>query len=170
MTMDAGNFSSWAHATWPWDGSQELVGSVGGAMGMGVPGALAACLRYPERTVICLVGDGGLMMNGNELATALASGCKPRIVVSNNGSYGTIRLHQEGAFPGRISGTRLANPDFAAWGRAFGALGLTVRVSGEAEAAVDQFLNHDGAVVMDVHSSVEGISALTTLSKVQGRK
>src|SRR5690606_3345749 len=99
--------------------------------------------------------------------TAIARGCKPRIVVSNNGSYGTIRLHQEGAFPGRISGTRLVNPDFAAWGRAFGALGLTVREPGEAESAVDAFLNHDGAVVMDVHTSVEGISALTTLSETR---
>ncbi|HET7409889.1 MAG TPA: thiamine pyrophosphate-dependent enzyme [Paracoccaceae bacterium] len=168
MTMDAGNFSSWAHATWPWDGTQQMVGAVGGAMGIGVPGALAACLRHPDRTVICMVGDGGLMMNGNELATAIARGCKPRIVVSNNGSYGTIRLHQEGAFPGRVSGTRLANPDFAAWGRAFGALGLTVREPGEAEEAVEQFLTHDGPVVMDVHSSVEGISALTTLSRVRG--
>jgi acetolactate synthase-1/2/3 large subunit len=145
-----------------------VVGSVGGAMGLGVPGALAACLRHPERCVICLIGDGGLMMNGNELATAAARGCKPRIVVSNNGSYGTIRLHQEGAFPGRVSGTRLDNPDFAAWGRAFGALGLTVRHAAEAGEAVERFLAHDGPVVMDVLSSVEGISALTTLSRVRG--
>lgn len=168
MTMDAGNFSSWAHATWPWDGSQDMVGAVGGAMGLGVPAALAACLRHPERTVICLVGDGGLMMNGNELATATARGCKAKIVVSNNGSYGTIRLHQEGTYPGRVSGTALANPDFAAWGRAFGALGLTVREASEADAAVDALLAHDGPVVLDVHASVEGISALTTLERVRG--
>lgn len=167
LTMDAGNFSSWAHATWPWDGTQQVVGAVGGAMGLGVPGALAACLRHPGRTVIALVGDGGLMMNGAELATAVAHGAKPRIIVSNNGAYGTIRLHQERDYPGRVSGTKLVNPDFAAWGRSFGALGLTVRAASEVEDAVTRFLSHDGAVVMDVASSVEGISAMTTLARVR---
>ncbi len=168
VTMDAGNFSSWVHVHWPWDGSQQAMGSVGGAMGLGVPGAVAACLREPEKTVIAFVGDGGLLMTGNELATAVAKGAKPKIVVSNNGSYGTIRLHQERDHPRRVAATGLANPDFAAWGRAFGALGLTVARPEEAADAVAEALAHDGPAVIDVRSSLEAISAFTTIAKLRG--
>ncbi|MCH8952548.1 MAG: acetolactate synthase [Proteobacteria bacterium] len=168
VTTDAGNFSSWVHCLWPWDGSQTCIGAVGGAMGLGVPGAVAACLRAPERTVICFTGDGGAMMTGNELATAMAVGAKPKIIVSNNGSYGTIRLHQERDHPGRVSATGLTNPDFAAWGRSFGALGLTVSDPDQVAAVVAEALAHDGPVVVDVKSSLEAISAYTTISKLRG--
>ncbi|MCH8169197.1 MAG: acetolactate synthase [Proteobacteria bacterium] len=168
VTTDAGNFSSWVHCLWPWDGSQTCIGAVGGAMGLGVPGAVAACLRAPERTVICFTGDGGAMMTGNELATAMAVGAKPKIIVSNNGSYGTIRLHQERDHPGRVSATDLTNPDFAAWGRSFGALGLTVSDPDQVAAVVAEALAHDGPVVVDVKSSLEAISAYTTISKLRG--
>jgi acetolactate synthase-1/2/3 large subunit len=168
VTTDAGNFSSWVHVLWPWDGTQLAIGSVGGAMGMGVPGAVAACLREPGRTVIAFCGDGGLLMTGNELATAVARGAKPKIVVSNNRSYGTIRLHQERDHPRRVVATDLVNPDFAAWGRAFGALGLTVTRPEEAAGAVAEALAHDGPAVIDVHSSLEAISAFTTIAKLRG--
>ncbi len=168
MTMDAGNFSSWVHAVWPWDGTQVALASVGGAMGMGVPGAVAACLREPGRTVIAFCGDGGVMMTGNELATAAARGAKPKIVISNNRSYGTIRLHQERDHPRRVASTDLVNPDFAAWGRSFGALGLTVTTPEEAEDAVARALAHDGPAVIDVVSSLEAISAYTTIAKLRG--
>ena len=168
ITTDAGNFSSWVHCLWPWDGKHTFVGAVGGAMGLGVPGAVAACLRAPERTVICFAGDGGAMMTGNELATAVAVGAKPKIIISNNGSYGTIRLHQERDHPGRISATDLTNPDFAAWGRSFGALGLTISDPGQVADVVAEALAHDGPVVVDVKSSLEAISAYTTISKLRG--
>ena len=168
VSTDSGNFSSWVHRLWRWNGSQKAVGAVGGAMGMGVPGAVAACLRYPGRTVMGFAGDGGIMMTGNELATGIAQGAKPKIIVSNNGSYGTIRLHQERDYPRRTSGTDLANPDFAAWGQAFGALGLTVKTAADVPNAVAAMMAHDGAVVMDVHSSLEAISAYTSVGALRG--
>ncbi len=168
VTTDAGNFSSWVNCLWRWDGSQQAIGAVAGAMGMGVPGAIAACLRDPEKKVLCFAGDGGVMMTGNELATAMAKGAKPIVVVSNNGSYGTIRQHQERDHPRRISATELKNPDFAAWGRSFGALGLTVETADQAAAAAAEALAHDGPVVIDVKSSVEGINAFTTIAKLRG--
>ncbi len=170
VTTDAGNFSSWVHSLWPWDGTQTVIGAVGGAMGLGVPGAIAACLRAPRHTVLCFAGDGGVMMTGNELATAMAVGAKPKIIVSNNGSYGTIRLHQERDHPRRISATELCNPDFAAWGRSFGALGLTVSDSDQVAEVVAQALAHNGPVVVDVKSSLEAISAFTTITKLRGEE
>jgi acetolactate synthase-1/2/3 large subunit len=137
-------------------------------MGMGVPAAIAACLRAPDQAVLCFAGDGGVMMTGNELATAVAVGAKPKIIISNNGSYGTIRLHQERDHPRRISATKLTNPDFAAWGRSFGALGLTVTDPDEIAEAVTKALGYDGPVVIDVISSLEAISAYTTISKLRG--
>ena len=166
--FDAGNFSSWVHRVWPWDGTQTSIGAVGGAMGLGVPGAVAACLRHPGRTVLSFVGDGGLLMTGNELATAMAKGAAPKIFVSNNRSYGTIRLHQERDYPRRVVATELVNPDFAAWARAFGATGLTVAQPEAAEDAVAEALACEGPVVVDVLSSLEAISAYTTLTKLRG--
>jgi acetolactate synthase-1/2/3 large subunit len=168
VVLDSGNFSSWVHRIWPWDGTQLCIGAVGGAMGLGIPGAVAACLRHPERTVLCFVGDGGALMTGNELATGMLYGAAPKIFVSNNRSYGTIRLHQERDYPRHVVATDLRNPDFAAWARAFGAEGLTLSRPEEAEAVVEQALACDRAVVVDVHSSLEAISAYTTLSKLRG--
>jgi acetolactate synthase I/II/III large subunit len=168
VVFDAGNFSSWVHRIWPWDGSQLSVGAVGGAMGLGVPGAVAACLRHPGRTVLCFVGDGGAMMTGNELATAMLHGATPKIFVSNNRSYGTIRLHQERDYPRRVVGTELGNPDFAAWARSFGAEGLTLDRQDNAEAVIAEALACERAVVVDVRSSLEAISAYTTIGKLRG--
>ncbi len=165
---DLGNFSSWVHRLWPWDGTQTAVGAVGGAMGLGVPGAVAASLRHPGRTVLGFVGDGGVMMTGNELATAMATGAAPRIVVSDNGTYGTIRFHQERDHPGRIVGTDLVNPDFAAWARSFGALGLMITDADQVPASVAEFLAHDGPAVLHVKSSAEAISAFTTITALRG--
>jgi len=167
VTMDAGNFSSWIHRVWPWDGTQISLGSVGGAMGLGVPAGVAASLRHPDKTVLAFCGDGGVMMTGNELATAVAHGAKPKIIVSNNGSYGTIRQHQERDFPTRVSATGLVNPDFAAWGRSFGALGLSIRHDAETAGVVAEVLRYDGPAVVDVKTSVEAISAFTTVSKLR---
>ncbi|MEQ8650961.1 MAG: thiamine pyrophosphate-binding protein [Kiloniellales bacterium] len=168
LVTDAGNFSSWINCLWPWDGSQLALGAVGGAMGLGVPGAVAAALRHPDRMVIAVTGDGGLMMTGNELASGIAAGAKPKILVSDNGSYGTIRLHQERDFPHRTLATDLANPDFARWAEAFGARGLTVTRQDEVEAAVTAFLEEPGPVLLSVASSLQGISANTTISKLRG--
>ncbi len=168
LAFDSGNFSSWVHRIWPWDGSQTAIGAVGGAMGLGVPGAVAACLRHPGRTVLGFVGDGGVLMTGNELATGIQHGAAPKIFISNNRSYGTIRLHQERDYPQRSVATDLRNPDFAAWARAFGAEGLTIARAEEAEAVVQQALACARAVVVDVHASLEAISAYTTITQLRG--
>ncbi len=166
VVTDSGNFSSWVHRVWPWTGDQLAVGSVGGAMGLGVPGAVAACLRHPERCVICFVGDGGVLMTGNELATAVAQGAKPRIVISDNGTYGTIRLHQERDHPGRVAGTDLVNPDFADWGRSFGAAGFRVADGDDINATIAAFLAHDGPAVLHVRASAQAISAFATIDQI----
>jgi acetolactate synthase-1/2/3 large subunit len=169
VTTDSGNFSGWVHLTWPWDGTQQAIGSVGGAMGLGVPGAVAAALRNPDKTVLGFVGDGGLLMTGNELAAAMAKGAKPKIVVSDNGTYGTIRLHQERDHPNRVSGTNLVNPDFAAWAEAFGIRGFTIARGDDIAAKVSDFLAHDGPALLAVRSSAEAISAYITISGLHAR-
>ena len=167
VVTDSGNFSSWIHRVWPWDGATPAIGAAGGAMGLGVPGAVAASLRHPDRAVICVTGDGGALMTGAELATAAARGARPKVVICDNGTYGTIRLHQEKAYPGTVSGTDLVNPDFAAWGRSFGALGLTVAAEEEVDEAVARLLAHDGPAVLHVRASEEAISAFTTIAALR---
>lgn len=169
VTTDAGNFSGWVHQSWPWDGTQKAIGAAGGAMGLGVPGAVAASLRYPDQTVLAFAGDGGIMMTGNELATALAYGATPKIVISDNGTYGTIRLHQERDYPNRISGTDLKNPDFTAWGAAFGAASFVIRDGDDIAGIVGDFLATEGAAVLCVKSSAEAISPFTTISGLHAR-
>ena len=164
VTMDAGNFGSWLHRHFRFRSSQRLVGAVSGAMGLGTPAAVAAALRYPARQVVGLVGDGGFLMTGSELATAIQYGARVRLFVANNGSYGTIRLHQEKQFPGRVAGTTLTNPDFAALGAAYGALGLAIASPDQADDVVQTALDHDGPVVVDVCTSLERLSAFSTLS------
>ena len=169
VVTDSGNFSGWVHQCWPWDGTQQAVGAVGGAMGLGVPGAVAAALRRPDACVIGFVGDGGALMTGSELATAMATGAAPKIVVSDNGTYGTIRLHQERAFPGRVSGTALVNPDFAAWAESFGAKGVRVAPGDDVDAAVAAWLGHHGPAVLHVHASAEAISPYVTIGALRAR-
>lgn len=168
VTTDAGNFSGWVHGHWRWDGTQEAIGCVGGAMGIGVPGAVAAALRFPERPVIGFVGDGGLLMTGSELATAVACGAKPKVVVSSNGGYGTIRLHQERAYPARLAATQLANPDFALWARSFGLESWSVATEAEIEPAVEAFLAAEGPALLEVKSSMEAISPYATIAQLRG--
>lgn len=168
VITDAGNFGSWVHRHWPWRPSNLLLGLVGGAMGFGVPGAVAAALRLPGRQVLSFIGDGGMLMTGGELATAVHEGAALKLIVSNNNSYATIRLHQERDYPHRVSGTELANPDFAAWARSFGAEGIVVETEAEIEDAVGRTLAAEGSVVVDVRSSLEAISAYTTLAKLRG--
>lgn len=167
IVTDAGNFSSWVHRHWPWGPSSLLLGSVGGAMGMGMPGAVAAGLRYPGRQVLCFLGDGGALMTGNELATAVRCKVPVKIFISSNASYGTIRQHQERDFPGRGAGTGLANPDFAKWAEAFGVMGLTIETESDIADVVSRALAATDSVVVDVRSSLELISAYTTINKIR---
>ncbi len=168
ITSDAGSFASWMHRHYRFKSTQTLLGSEAGAMGMGVPAAVAAALRHPDRQVVALVGDGGVLMTGSELATAVKEKAKIRVVISNNAHYGTIRLHQEMHYPGRASGTNdLVNPDFAAWARAFGATGLTVNTPEEAASALKEALAADGPAVIDVHTSLENVDSANTISDLR---
>lgn len=163
ITTDAGNFASWLHRHFPFRSTNLLLGAVSGSMGLGVPAAVAAALRCPDRQVATLVGDGGFLMTGNELATAVQYNAPVRLFVSNNKSYATIRHHQEKYFPGRTIATDLVNPDFKALAEAFGAKGLAIETPAEAVTVVAEALAADGPVVVDVAASLDHISAFTTL-------
>ena len=168
LLTDAGNFSGWVHRHFPFSGEHVLVGSVGGAMGIGMPAAVAAALRFPQRQVINFLGDGGALMTGSELATAVQYGAKVKTFISNNGSYATIRMHQEIAYKGRVHGTGLTNPDFARWAESFGVLGLTISSIEEAAGVVERALAHDGPVVVDVRTAVEHITPFATIASLRG--
>jgi acetolactate synthase-1/2/3 large subunit len=131
ITNGAGNYATWAHRYFRYAGLRTQLAPTSGAMGYSVPSGVAAKLIAPERCVITFAGDGEYMMNGQELATAVQYRAGVIIIVFNNGMYGTIRMHQEREFPGRVSGTELHNPDFAALARAYGASGETVLTTAE---------------------------------------
>jgi acetolactate synthase-1/2/3 large subunit len=169
VTHDAGNFSTWMHRYYFFRDQQVLLGVEAGAMGFGVPAAVAASLRHPNRKVVCLVGDGGMMMTGNELATAMMYGAKPLILLSNNGSYGTIRQYQERSYPGRIMGTRLRNPDFAALGRAFGAQSWVIERDEQISSVLTAALAADGPALVEVKSSMVYLSAFMKLDPAAAR-
>ncbi|WP_411088538.1 thiamine pyrophosphate-dependent enzyme [Streptomyces sp. 061-3] len=126
ITYGAGNHALWPARYLPHRTPASLVAPRNGAMGMGIPAAVAASLAFPGREVVSVAGDGCFLMNGQELATAVGHGAAFVALVVDNGCYATIREHQEGAYPGRPSGTQLTNPDFAAWARSYGAYGETV--------------------------------------------
>lgn len=164
VITDAGNFSTWVHRHWKLTPKNRLLGAIGGAMGFAVPAGVAAGLVAPHRQIIAFVGDGGALMTGNELATALQLGVAPKIFISDNSSYGTIRTHQERMYPQRVVATKLKNPDFEAWGRSFGAAAYTIGPGDDVAAIVRSALGHDGAAVVRTRSSLEALSAFTTLS------
>src|ERR1051325_4420286 len=133
VTTDAGNFGSFVHRYIGFRQGQVFLSSVVGAMGSGMPMAVAAALRRPGKQVVAFLGDGGALMMGNEIATACQYGAAPIMVISDNRMYGTIGMHSYVRYPERafMEGTRLTNPDFAAWGRSFGAEGITIREESE---------------------------------------
>ncbi|MFD5598881.1 thiamine pyrophosphate-dependent enzyme [Leucobacter sp. NPDC058333] len=150
LTFGAGNATIWAHRFVRHLTPASLVGARNGAMGLAVPAAVAASLAFPERRAVAVCGDGDFMMNGQELATAVAHGGKPLMIVVDNGIYGTIVQHQERHYPGRPSGTRMANPDFAEWMRAFGGHGERVERTQDFAAALDRALAADAPALIHV--------------------
>jgi acetolactate synthase-1/2/3 large subunit len=163
ITVDAGNFSSWLHRYYRFSSQGTLLGLGCGAMGFGVPSGLAAALRLPSRQVVTVVGDGGFLMTGTELATAVQRRARLVIVIADNGSYGTIRQHQERSYPGRVVATDLHNPDFAALARAFGAQGIAVDKERDLVPGLREALEHDGPSVVSVRTSLSWISAYQQL-------
>lgn len=155
----AGNFSSWWHRYWRHEAFPSQLAPTAGAMGYGLPAAIAAARRFPEHSVVALAGDGDFLMNGQELATAAQYGCDILVLVIDNGSYGTIRMHQERTFPGRVSATDLANPDFAALGRAYGAWAATVRETQDFAPALAEALQRKGLRLLHLVTDIEQIAA-----------
>ena len=121
VTNGAGNYSVWLHRFYQYRSARTELATTCGAMGYGVPAAVAAALRHPAREVLCVAGDGCFLMYPQELATAAEHGARLVVIVVNNGMYGTIRMHQEKHYPGRVSGTRLVGPDYVALASAMGA-------------------------------------------------
>ncbi len=155
----AGNFSGWWHRFWHYNGFPTQLAPTAGAMGYGVPAAVAAAKRFPDRTVIALAGDGDFLMNGQELATAVQYGCDLLVVLVDNGAYGTIRMHQEREFPERVSGTTLHNPDFAALARAYGGWAERVESNAEFDAALAEAKSRKGLRLLHLVIDIEQLSA-----------
>ena len=169
LANGAGNYAGWLHRFYKYRGFPTLLGPTSGAMGYGVPAAVAAKLVHPQRMVVCAAGDGDFLMTGQELATAVQYGAAIVVLVFDNAMYGTIRMHQERAFPGRVSGTDLVNPDFAALAKSFGAFGATVTETREFPAAFEAALAAKAPALIHIKVDPEAISPTTTLSRLRGR-
>ena len=167
LTNGAGNFASWVHRHFQYKGWRTQLAPTSGSMGYGLPAAVAAKLAEPQRTVVAVCGDGEFLMNGQEFATAVQYGAPIVVLVVNNGMYGTIRMHQEREFPGRVSGTELANPDFAAYARAFGGHGETVRETPEFAPAFDRALASGKPAVVELQIDPEAITPSATLAGIR---
>jgi len=160
----AGNYSAWVQRFFRYRGFRTQLAPTSGSMGYGTPAAVAAKRIHPGRTVVGFAGDGCFMMTGQELATAVQYGLGVIFIVVNNGMYGTIRMHQEREYPGRVSGTALVNPDFAALARAYGAWGAAVERSADFAPAFEQALASAGPALIELRIDPEAISPTRTLS------
>jgi acetolactate synthase-1/2/3 large subunit len=165
-TVDAGNFALWIHKYQEFSTSDTFFGPTVGCMGYGVPAAIGAKLAHPGRVAIANCGDGGFMMTGQEMATAVQYGVKIITVVYNNGALGTIRMHQETQYPNRPSGTDFVNPDFAALGTAYGGLGIKVTRDNDFLPALQEALKADKPALIEVMTDLEFISPTAKLSQV----
>ncbi len=162
LTTDAGNFTSFVHRHIPFGPRNIFLGSAVGGMGAGMPMAVAAALRHPGRQAIAVVGDGGALMTGNEIATAMRHRVAPVLLVADNRNYGSIGMHHANRYPGRpvADAADLVNPDFAAWARAFGAEGYTIRQDTEVAPVLDAALAPKRVPsVIHVHASARQVTA-----------
>ena len=163
----AGNYSGWVHRYWQYGAFRTQLAPTSGAMGYGVPAAIAARLHEPRRPVVCFAGDGCFLMTGQELATAAQYGADVLFLVVNNGMYGTIRMHQEREYPERVHGTALRNPDFAALARSYGAHGETVRATAEFGPALERALASGRPALIELVIDPDAITPRTTLSAIR---
>ncbi len=164
VTNGAGNFASWLHRHFQYKRWRTQLAPTSGSMGYSVPAAVAAKIAEPGRSVVALAGDGEFLMNGQEFATAMQYGAAIIVLVVNNGMYGTIRMHQEREYPGRVSGSELANPDFAAYARAFGGHGETVERTADFAPAFQRALASGKPAIVELKIDPEAITPSATLS------
>jgi acetolactate synthase-1/2/3 large subunit len=172
FTNGAGNYSGWLHRYCRHPGLQHhgrtQLAPTSGAMGYGLPAAVAAALLHPERTVVNLAGDGDFLMTGQELATATGYGAQRLLsIVVDNGSYGTIRMHQEREYPGRVSGSDLFNPDFAAYARAFSWQGEFIDCTPDFEPALRRFMAAGVPTLLHLKLDTDVSTTRTTLSAIR---
>jgi acetolactate synthase-1/2/3 large subunit len=169
ITNGAGNFTTWMHRFYRFSKFATLLGPTSGSMGYGLPAAVGAKRLYPERTVVCVAGDGDFLMNGQEFATAVQYDLPIIVLIMDNGMYGTIRAHQEREFPGRITATALRNPDFAAYATAFGGFGTTVRKTEEFAAAFKAAQASGKPAIIHCIVDPQAISPATTLDAIRAK-
>ncbi|MGF6872495.1 thiamine pyrophosphate-binding protein [Paraburkholderia sp. MM5477-R1] len=172
LTNGAGNYATWLHRHFSYRHFRSQLAPTSGAMGYGVPAALAAKSLYPQRAVVALAGDGCFMMAAQELATAMQYDLRVLFIVVNNSQFGTIRMHQERHYPHRVHGTGLTNPDFAAFARSFGAHGETVERTGDFLPALQRAIESQLPAVIEIRMPQEASTPAATLEMIreQGRK
>lgn len=169
ITNGAGNYTAWVHRFYQYRSFRSQVAPTSGSMGYGVPAAIAAKVQHPERTVVCFAGDGCFLMTGQELATAVQYRLNIIVLVVNNGMYGTIRMHQERHYPGRVIATDLVNPDFVALARAYGAYGERVERTADFPAAFERALSANTPALLELQIDPEAITPRASLSDIRGR-
>jgi acetolactate synthase I/II/III large subunit len=167
VTNGAGNYAAFVHRYFEYKGYRTQLAPTSGSMGYGLPAAIAAKLAHPTRPVVNFQGDGCFLMTGQELATAVQYGLPIVTVIANNGTYGTIRMHQEREYPNRVIGTTLVNPDFAALAKSFGAAGFTVEATRDFAPAFAEALKAGRPAVIELKIDPEAISPRRTLSAVR---
>jgi acetolactate synthase-1/2/3 large subunit len=155
VTVDAGTFAVPAYRHFPWTPPQRLMAPLSGAMGYGVPAAIATQLRHPDRRVVCLVGDGGFMMTGNEMIAAVERQLPILFILSNNASYASIRIHQDREYPGRHRGTSLFNPDFAALAAAFGMRSQRLSDASQVDSTIAGLIGTQVPAFLEVSTSLQ---------------
>jgi acetolactate synthase-1/2/3 large subunit len=165
LTNDAGNFSVFVHRYWRYDYPRTQLAPTNGAMGYGVPAAVAAKLAAPERTVVACCGDGGFTMTGQEMETAVRYGAPITVIVFRNGLQGTIAMHQRRDL-GRTAGVEIGDVDLAAFARSLGAEGHTVRDPDELAPALQAALASDAVSLLDVVTDPDIISPSARLSEI----
>jgi acetolactate synthase I/II/III large subunit len=169
VASGAGNYTAWVHRFFQFRRHGTQLAPKSGAMGFGLPAALAAKVVHPRRPVVAVAGDGDFLMTAQELATAVQHRLEVVVLVVNNGMYGTIRMHQERAYPGRVTATELENPDFAALARAYGAAGEAVTDAEAFPAALDRALEAGRPALLDLRVDPEQVAPGLTLSALRRR-
>lgn len=167
VTNGAGNYAAFLHRYFQYKGYRTGISSTCGSMGYGLPAAIAAKIAYPDRAVVNFAGDGCFMMTSQELATCVQYDLPIVTVVVNNGIFGTIRMHQERDYPTRVSGTRLVNPDFAAFAKSFGGHGETVTETAQFPAALQRALASGKPSIIEVRTDPEAISIRQTITQLR---
>ncbi len=167
FTSDAGNFATWPARFMNFGEHQRFIGPTNGAMGYGVPAGIGAAIACPGRQVVVFVGDGGMLMTGQEIATAFQEGVAPIVLVFNNGMYGTIRMYQERTYPGRVSGTALVNPDFARLIESFGGHGEVVEETAQFRPAFERAVASGKPALIELRTDPEQITSRSTIAQLR---